>query len=63
MLSKMYTKRPTRQRQSSQFTGCSPRQNPATTAGHPEGIKPKLGENTRAAKGGEGHPISEMIRT
>jgi hypothetical protein len=39
-----------------------PRHNPAITAGHKEGIGPKPGENTGAPKG-EGHFISEMIRT
>jgi hypothetical protein len=34
----------------------------ATTAGHPEGTGPKLEEDTRATKEGEGHFICEMIK-
>jgi hypothetical protein len=33
-----------------------------TPAGHPEGTKPKTGEDKYAAKGGEGHVVSEMLR-
>jgi hypothetical protein len=34
------------------FTGHSHRHTPAATAGHPEGTKPELGEDKRAAEGG-----------
>jgi hypothetical protein len=39
------------------FTGRSPRH---TQVGHPEGHKPKPGEDIRAVKG-EGHVMSEII--
>jgi hypothetical protein len=42
------------------FTGRSPRNNPATTAGHPEGNEPKPDKKT--AKGGGGPVISLMRR-
>jgi hypothetical protein len=35
------------------FTVRSPRHYPVILVGHPNGIKPKLGEDTRAVKGGE----------
>jgi hypothetical protein len=45
------------------FTGRNPRYTKATTAGHPEGIKPKPGVDIRAAKGEEGHALCETIKT
>jgi hypothetical protein len=45
------------------FTGPSPRHTQATTTGHPEGTKPKQEVEIRAAKGGEGHVMCEMIKT
>jgi hypothetical protein len=40
-----------------------PTNQPQQQLGHPEGTEPKTGEDTMASKRGEGHVVSQMIRT
>jgi hypothetical protein len=40
-----------------------PRYTKATTAGHPEGTKPKPGVDIRAANVGKGNKMCEIIKT